>query len=67
MTPQTFENDANNGNIVLDDTILMIFDEAHRGTGHYAYSNIVHMMYREKIGYRVLALSATPGDSIETV
>ena len=52
---------------MLDDTILMIFDEAHRGTGHYSYSNIVHMMYREKIGYRILALSATPGDSIDTV
>jgi ATP-dependent DNA helicase MPH1 len=67
MTPQTWENDARNGLIALDDTILMIFDEAHRASGNYAYTNIVELMVKAQVGFRILALSATPGDSTDSV
>ena len=42
-------------------------DEAHRATGKYSYCNIVERFEKQNLGYRVLALSATPGNDIEQV
>ena len=40
MTPQTMNNDLENKLITIDKIVLLIFDEAHRTSGNYAYSNI---------------------------
>ncbi len=43
---------------------LIVFDEAHKATGKYAYSLINKFLLKKKVFYRVLALTATPGNNI---
>ena len=38
MTPQVLQNDIIGGRISLSDVALIIFDEAHRASGNYAYN-----------------------------
>ncbi len=40
MTPETLINDLENGEYGLEKTMLIIFDEAHRASGDYAYTRI---------------------------
>ena len=47
--------------------VLIVFDEAHRTTGNYAYHRIVQMLEEINIGFRILALSATPVSKIENL
>lgn len=42
-------------------------DEAHRGTGDYAYAQVVRYMMQHNPHFRVLALTATPGGKPEVV
>ncbi|MCD6404183.1 MAG: DEAD/DEAH box helicase family protein [Nanoarchaeota archaeon] len=56
-TPQTIRNDLMKGRISLDEVSLIIFDEAHRAVGDYAYVYIGRR-YRG----HVIALTASPGD-----
>ena len=42
---------------------LVIFDEAHRAVGKYSYTLIVDFLEKKDIAFRVLALSATPGNN----
>ena len=42
-------------------------DEAHRATGDYAYATVVRHLMVKNPNFRVLALSATPGGTIEAV
>ena len=67
MTPQTFENDLLSTTCDPTDVICVVVDEAHRATGNYAYCKVVrHLMYFNP-HFRVLALTATPGNSAERV
>ena len=43
---------------------LIYEDEAHRATGNYSYTNIIKHMEKINIGYRIIGLSATPGNTI---
>lgn len=65
MTPQTMENDLKNKLIDLGRIVLIVYDEAHRATGKYAYSNIHKSLSQSKTPYRVLALTATPGNDLK--
>lgn len=47
--------------------IKYLTDEAHRGTGNYAYAQIVRYLMIKNGHFRVLALTATPGSSTEAV
>ncbi len=47
--------------------MVNLLDEAHKAVGKYAYSNISKVLNESQSGYRVLALSATPGNSIEKI
>ncbi|CCG82590.1 ATP-dependent DNA helicase MPH1 [Taphrina deformans PYCC 5710] len=67
LTPQTFQNDLRNGLIKAKDVSCLVVDEAHHATGNYAYVNVVRMMREESESFRVLALTATPGKTVETV
>ena len=67
MTPQTFINDLKTGICDPKRIVLLVVDEAHRATGGYAYVEVVKFLNRFNSSYRVLALTATPGASIEAV
>lgn len=64
-TPQLIENDIINKTINPSDFALVVFDEAHRGTGNYAYTFIAEQF--DKANSRILALTASPGSSIEEI
>ena len=40
-------------------------DEAHRATGKYSYCQVIKYLDATNVGFRILALSATPGNDIE--
>ena len=47
--------------------VLIVYDEAHRATGKYAYSEINKFLLLKKVFYWVVALTATPGNDIKKV
>lgn len=66
-TPQGLENDIITNRISLEEISLLVFDEAHRATGDYAY-NFVAKQYNRKARYpRILALTASPGSDMEKI
>ncbi|KAL8842538.1 MAG: hypothetical protein Q9170_000492 [Blastenia crenularia] len=67
MTPQTIVNDLKTGICDPKRLVLLVVDEAHRATGGYAYVEVVQFLRRFNSSFRVLALTATPGASIESV
>ncbi|KAL8938742.1 MAG: hypothetical protein Q9216_003729 [Gyalolechia sp. 2 TL-2023] len=67
MTPQTIVNDLKAGICDPKRLVLLVVDEAHRATGGYAYVEVVQFLRRFNTSFRVLALTATPGASIESV
>ena len=67
MTPQTFENDLLSSACDARDVVCVVVDEAHHATGNYAYTSVIrHLMYHNP-HFRVLALTATPGNSADKV
>ncbi|KAK3330231.1 hypothetical protein B0H66DRAFT_51600 [Apodospora peruviana] len=67
MTPQTLMNDLSKGYADPKSIVLLVVDEAHRATGDYAYVKAVEFIRRFSQSFRVLALTATPGSSVEGV
>ena len=67
MTPQTFINDLITRNCDPRHIVLIVIDEAHRGTGDYAYAQIVRYMMASNPFHRILALTATPGNKPDAV
>ena len=66
-TPQGMENDVMSRRINLEDVSLLVFDEAHRATGDYAY-NFLSKQYMKLSKYsRILGLTASPGSDIEKI
>lgn len=60
-TPQVVANDLRNERVSLDKVKLIIYDEAHRAVGNYAYVNVA-AEYRQYPGL-VLGMTASPGSS----
>ena len=67
MTPQTLLHDLTSGICDPKKIVLLVVDEAHRATGNYAYVEVVRFLRRFNTSFRVLALTATPGSSVESV
>lgn len=67
MTPQTLINDLKNGMCDPKKIVLIVVDEAHKATGNYAYVEVVRFLRRFNPSFRVLALTATPGATVEAV
>ncbi|KAJ2901292.1 dead box helicase [Zalerion maritima] len=67
MTPQTLQNDLSRGIADPKSISLLVIDEAHRSTGEYAYAKVVKFIRRFNNSFRILALTATPGSSVEVV
>ena len=66
-TPQGLENDIISGRISLEEVSLLIFDEAHRAVGDYAY-NFIAKQYSKRAKYpKILGLTASPGSEIEKI
>lgn len=63
MTPETLINDLENGRVNHQQVVLVIFDEAHRALSKYAYCRIVTYLQKKNVQFRVVALTATPGNS----
>lgn len=66
-TPQVIENDLLSRRIDLADVSLVIFDEAHRAVGGYAYVYIADRYNREAKDPLVLGITASPGSESEKI
>ena len=66
-TPQTFENDLRSGVCDYRRVVCLVFDEAHRASGSYAYCTVVKLLSMQQWKYRVLALTATPGADTKAI
>jgi len=67
-TPQVIENDLISGRISLGEVSFIIFDEAHRGVGNYAYVFIAERYRQERADDGlVLGITASPGSSAEKI
>ena len=63
FTPQTLRNDLVGGRYGLQDTCLIIFDEAHHASGDYPYGYISAIFAEQNPDGIILALTASPGSS----
>lgn len=66
-TPQGLENDVISKKIDLKDVSLLVFDEAHRAVGDYAYVFIAKQYNKLADFPKVLALTASPGTDVEKI
>ncbi|MEM2900672.1 MAG: helicase-related protein, partial [Thermoplasmata archaeon] len=64
-TPQVISNDIISGKIDLKEVTMIVFDEAHRATGNYAYVFIAEK-YKETGGL-VLGMTASPGSNADEI
>ncbi|XP_031847095.2 FA complementation group M [Nomia melanderi] len=66
-TPQVFHNDLEK-NIIPSDLIkCVVIDEAHKALGKHSYCECIRILSEKHKNFRVLALSATPGNKIDNV
>jgi len=66
-TPQGLENDIITNKIDLSEVSLLVFDEAHRATGDYAYTFIAKQYDRKARYPRIMALTASPGSEADKI
>ncbi|RHY25254.1 hypothetical protein DYB32_008431 [Aphanomyces invadans] len=66
-TPQSMQNDIERGNCDVRSFVCVVVDEAHRATGNYAYVTVIKAIAAKISGFRVLALSATPGAKFDVI
>jgi Fanconi anemia group M protein len=66
-TPQVIENDVLMKRFGLSDVSLIIFDEAHRATGDYAYVYIAKKYMEQSSDPLVLGITASPGSTPEKI
>ncbi len=66
-TPQTLQNDIIKGTVDLADVSLIIFDEAHRAVGEYAYCFIADRYMKTAKNPLILGITASPGATKEKI
>jgi Fanconi anemia group M protein len=66
-TPQVVQNDVVSGRIDLKHVTLLLFDEAHRAVGNYAYVFLADAYRRQRLEGRVLAMTASPGANAQKI
>ncbi len=66
-TPQVIENDLIGSRIDLTDVVHLTFDECHRASGAYPYTFIAERYHADATKPRVTGMSASPGDSKESI
>ena len=63
MTPETLINDLEKGRLKPKQVVLLVIDEAHRALNSYAYCKIVEFLEKKNVHFRIVALTATPGNN----
>jgi len=66
-TPQIIDNDLDSKRFDPRRVCLLVIDEAHRAHGDYSYCTVVKKLTLQNRGFRILALSATPGPKMEAI
>lgn len=66
-TPQSVVSDIDDPNFPIDSIKLVVIDEAHKAKGKYAYCEVIRIIKEKNEMFRVLALSATPGQKTNDV
>jgi len=66
-TPQTLQNDIITGIVNLKDVSFIIFDEAHRAVGEYAYTFIADHYMKTAVYPLILGMTASPGATQEKI
>lgn len=64
-TPQTVANDIEAGRVPVDGISLIVFDEAHRAVGEYAYVTVADAYLEHAQSPQTLGLTASPGTEFE--
>ncbi|MGY5874689.1 MAG: ERCC4 domain-containing protein [Candidatus Thorarchaeota archaeon] len=67
MTPQALQNDLVQRRYDLADVSLIVYDEAHRGVGNYAYTFVAELYEKHGKNPRSLGLTASPGYQPESI
>ncbi|MGY5858091.1 MAG: ERCC4 domain-containing protein [Candidatus Thorarchaeota archaeon] len=67
MTPQALQNDLIQSSYDLSEVSLVVFDEAHRGVGNYAYTFVAELYERHGRDVRSLGITASPGHQAEHI
>jgi Fanconi anemia group M protein len=62
-TPQTVRNDLRAGRVELNETVLLVFDEAHRSVKDYSYTQLADLYKEQGWNQLILGLTASPGGS----
>lgn len=62
LTPQVLTNDISRGACPASEIKCLVLDEAHKALGNYAYVQVMQELVKYCATFRVLALSATPGN-----
>ena len=66
-TPQTVQNDIERGVCPASQVVLTIIDEAHHATGDHSYCKVVSGIAAYTQQFRVVGLSATPGNEKDNI
>jgi Fanconi anemia group M protein len=66
-TPQTLNSDIEEQTFPAHLIKLVVFDEAHKAKGNYAYCQVIKAIKNVQSNFRVLALTATAGKSKEII
>ena len=66
-TPQGLENDIIGSKLSLENVSLLVIDEAHRAVGEYSYVWLAQQYEKTARWPRILALTASPGDTLEKI
>ncbi|NHJ12133.1 MAG: DEAD/DEAH box helicase [Candidatus Thorarchaeota archaeon] len=67
MTPQALQNDLIQRSYDLEPVSLLVYDEAHRGVGNYAYTFIAEIYEKQGTNQLSLGLTASPGHEAEHI
>jgi len=67
LTPQVFNNDLTRGIVSAESIRCVVVDEAHKALGNQAFCQAIRALQPFNSFYRVLALSATPGNNMAMV
>ncbi|MFW9909576.1 MAG: ERCC4 domain-containing protein [Candidatus Thorarchaeota archaeon] len=67
MTPQALQNDLVQRSYDLTNVSLIVYDEAHRGVGNYAYTFIAELYEKQGQNPLSLGLTASPGHQTEHI
>ncbi|KAF6257093.1 P-loop containing nucleoside triphosphate hydrolase protein [Scenedesmus sp. NREL 46B-D3] len=66
-TPQCLQNDLKKGTCPAHQLVCLVVDECHRATGDAAMAKSLQLLRERRARFRVLGLSATPGNSHDKI